>query len=207
DLHEREARIRRLVDANIIGIVIWDADGRIVEANDAFLEMVGYSRDDLVSGRMQWTSMTPAEWRASDQRRLAEVTATGRADPVEKEYFRKDGSRVPVLVGAARFEGNRDEGVGFVLDLTDRRRAEEAVREVQAELAHVTRVATLGELAASIAHEINQPLGALVNNASACLRWLGAQNLEEARQSTARVIADGHRASEIIGRIRALAKK
>src|SRR5262249_10829817 len=120
---------------------------------------------------------------------------------------RKDGSRVPVLVGAARFEGNRDEGVGFVLDLTDRRRAEEALRQVQAELAHVTRVATLGELAASIAHEINQPLGALVNNASACLRWLGAQNLEEARQSAARVIADGHRASEIIGRIRALAKK
>ena len=89
----------------------------------------------------------------------------------------------------------------------ERKRAEEALRKVQAELAHVTRVATLGELTGSIAHEINQPLGAVVNNASACLRWLTAQNLEEARQSAARVIADGHRASEIIGRIRALAKK
>src|SRR5262249_41134649 len=81
------------------------------------------------------------------------------------------------------------------------------LRHVQAELAHVTRVATLGELTGSIAHEINQPLGAVVNNASACLRWLAAQNLEEARQSAARGIADGDRASEISGRIGALAKK
>ena len=207
DLQEREAKIRRLVDSNIIGIVIWDFEGRIIEANAAFLEMVGYSRDDLVSGRMQWTDMTPAEWRASDQRWLDEMQATGRSEPVEKEYFRKDGSRVPVLVGAATFEGRRDEGVAFVLDLTERKRAEEALHQAQAELAHVTRVATLGELTASIAHEINQPLGAVVNNASACVRWLAAQNLEEARQSAARVVADGHRAGEIIGRIRALAKK
>ena len=198
DLQEREAKIRRLVDSNIIGIVIWDFEGRIIEANDAFLEMVGYSRDDLVSGRMQWTDMTPAEWRAGDQRRLDEMQATGRSEPVEKEYFRKDGSRVPVLVGAATFEGRRDEGVAFVLDLTERKRAEEALHQAQAELAHVTRVATLGELTASIAHEINQPLGAVVNNASACVRWLAAQNLEEARQSAARVVADGHRAGEII---------
>src|SRR5882724_11244712 len=89
----------------------------------------------------------------------------------------------------------------------ERQRAEEALREAQVELAHVTRVATLGELTASIAHEINQPLGAVVNNASACVRWLATQNLEEARQSAALVIADGHRAAEIIARIRALAKR
>jgi PAS domain S-box-containing protein len=89
----------------------------------------------------------------------------------------------------------------------ERKQAEDALRHAQMELAHVTRVATLGEMTASIAHEINQPLGAIVNSASACLRWLEAQKLEEARQSVARVIAEGHRASEIIGRIRALAKK
>jgi C4-dicarboxylate-specific signal transduction histidine kinase len=89
----------------------------------------------------------------------------------------------------------------------ERKRAEEALHHAQAELAHMTRVAMLGELTASIAHEINQPLGALVNNASACVRWLAAQNLEEARQSAALVIADGHRAAEIIRRIRDLAKK
>jgi PAS domain S-box-containing protein len=89
----------------------------------------------------------------------------------------------------------------------ERKRAEEAFRSAQMELAHVTRVATLGEMTASIAHEINQPLGAIANSASACLRWLQAHKLEEARQSALRVIAESHRVSDIIGRIRALAKK
>jgi C4-dicarboxylate-specific signal transduction histidine kinase len=88
-----------------------------------------------------------------------------------------------------------------------RMRAEEALDKAQAELAHVTRVMTLGEMTASIAHEINQPLAAVVNNANACLRWLAAHNLEEARQSAALIIADGHRAGEIISRIRGLVKK
>jgi signal transduction histidine kinase len=99
------------------------------------------------------------------------------------------------------------EFVGAVTDITERKRAEEGLEKAQAELLHVTRVTTLGELTTSIAHEINQPLAAVVNNAGACLRWLAAQNLEEARRSASLVIADGHRAGEIIGRIRALAKK
>jgi C4-dicarboxylate-specific signal transduction histidine kinase len=94
-----------------------------------------------------------------------------------------------------------------VLDLTERKRAEAALHQAQMELAHVTRVVTMGELVASIAHEITQPLAAVVNNASACVRWLAAQNLEEARRSAAMVIADGQRAADIIGRIRALAQK
>jgi PAS domain S-box-containing protein len=89
----------------------------------------------------------------------------------------------------------------------ERKRAEDALHHARTDLAHVTRVATLGEMSASIAHEINQPLAAVVNNASACLRWLAAQNLEAARESATRVISDGHRAGEIIGRIRALTKK
>jgi PAS domain S-box-containing protein len=89
----------------------------------------------------------------------------------------------------------------------ERKRAEEALHHTQAQLAHVTRVATLGEMTASIAHEINQPLAAVVNNATACLHWLAAQNLEEARQSAEFIVADGHRAGDIIDRIRALSKK
>ena len=99
------------------------------------------------------------------------------------------------------------EFVGTIIDITERKRAEEALRETQAELERVARLTIMGELTASIAHEINQPLGAVVNNASACLRWLAVQNLEEARRSLAMVIADGHRAAEIIGRVRALAQK
>ena len=89
----------------------------------------------------------------------------------------------------------------------ERKRAEDALHHARTELAHITRVATLGEMTASIAHEINQPLGAIVNSANACLRWLEAQKLEEARRSASRVIAEGHRAGEIITRIRALATK
>jgi PAS domain S-box-containing protein len=144
DLREREARIRRLVDANIIGIVIWDFQGRIIETNQAFLDIVGYAREDLAS--LRWTELTPAEWRDVDDQAFAELKATGTVQPREKEYFRKDGSRVPVLVARAVFEWNRDEGVAFVLDLTERKHVEGALRDAQANLAHVVRLTTLGEL-------------------------------------------------------------
>jgi PAS domain S-box-containing protein len=338
-----EAKIRRLVDSNIIGICVWNLEGDIIEANEAFLHMLKYSREDLISGRVRWTDLTPAEWRDRDERAVAELKATGTAQPFQKEYFRKDGSRVPVLLGAAMFEGSGNEGVAFVLDLseqkraederkraeeglraseerwsklaenssagialiapdgrfiaanlafqkmlgytedelqgrttfdiaheedraateariaeahegqrrdwrvekrylrkdggvmwadvssvfvpasgsnsaffsavivdrTERKRAEEELQKAQAELAHVARVTTLGELTATIAHEINQPLAAVVTNANASLRWLAGDspNLDETRAAIRRIIRDGNRADEIIGRIRALAKK
>src|SRR6266540_2105231 len=133
DLAEREAKIRRLVDSNIIGIFFWDFDGRILEANDAFLRMVNYDREDLISGRIRWTDLTPPEWRDRDARRwVPELKMTGSLQPFETEYFRKDRSRVPVLIGAATFEEGGNQGVSFVLDLTERKRAEEALRESEA---------------------------------------------------------------------------
>src|SRR5882762_1150579 len=132
DLAEREAKIRRLVDSNIIGIMIGDARGHIIEANEAFLDLLGYAREDLVSDRIRWTKLTPAEWAAADQDAIAQLSATGICKPYEKEYFRTDGSRVPVLVGGASFEGKRDEGVVFVIDMTERKRAEQALRESEA---------------------------------------------------------------------------
>jgi len=209
DLGEREARIRRLVDANIIGVFIWDFDGRILEANDAFLHMVGYDREDLVAGRISWTGLTPPEWRDADAKLVEEHKISWRLPPFEKEYFRKDGSRVPVLIGVATFEESGNQGVAFVLDLTERKRAEGALRDAQASLAHVVRVTTLGELTASIAHEVNQPLSAVVTNAEACLGWLrrGTPDLDAACRSVEWVIADGNRASEVIRRVRALANK
>src|SRR6202047_1390063 len=129
-LREREARSRRLVDSNIVGIVIWDFQGRIIEANQAFLDIVGYAREDLAS--LRWTELTPAEWRDVDDQAFAELHTTGTVQPREKEYFRKDGSRVPVLVARALFEWKPDEGVSFVIDMTDSKRAEEKLRESEA---------------------------------------------------------------------------
>jgi PAS domain S-box-containing protein len=216
DLEEREAKIRRLVDANIVGIFIWNFDGEIIEANEAFLQLVGYRREDLVAGRLRWTDLTPEDWRERDRLAVAMLKTTGTEQPSEKEYIRKDGSRAPVLVGAATFGRRREEGVAFVVDLTERKRAEaeareseQRYREVQLGLEHASRVSTMGQLSASIAHEVSQPIAAAVANAHAGLRWLGANppNLERATRALGRIVDNGNRASEVLGGIRALIKK
>jgi PAS domain S-box-containing protein len=216
DLEERENKIRRLVDANIIGITIWNLEGRILEANDAFLRMTGYDREDLASGRLNRPDLTPVEWRDRDARTVAELKMMGTVQPFEKEYFRKDGSRLPVLIGGTLFEAGENQGVSFVLDLTERKRAEAEARESERryretlmELAHANRVTAMGQLTASIAHEVNQPITAAVINAEAALRWLRAQppDLEEVRAALGLIVEDGTRAGNIIGGIRALIKK
>jgi C4-dicarboxylate-specific signal transduction histidine kinase len=132
------------------------------------------------------------------------------------EYFRKDSSRVPVLIGLAAFDEQGARGVAFVLDLTERkqveagaRETERRYREVQTELEHANRLATMGQLTASVAHEVNQPITAAIISAQAALRWLNAQppDLNEAQQALHRIVNDGNRAAEVIERIRALIKK
>ena len=208
--------MRCLIDSNIIGIIIWSRDGRITDANETFLRMVGYSRADLVAGQVSWMELTPPEWRSVDAQRLAMLKSMGISPPYEKEYFHKAGHRVPVLVGGAAFDKAGDDGAAFVVDLSDLKKAEQAAREsekrhaeARMELAHANRVATMGELSASITHEVMQPVAAAVNNITAASRWLGKEppDLEQARQALNRVFANVNRASEIIGRIRALIKK
>jgi len=214
ELLQRELKIRRLVDANIIGIVIWSLEGQIIDANDAFLRMVGYDREDLHAGRIRWTDLTPPEFRDRNLQAVDELKRTGTTQPSEKEYFRKDGSRVPVLIGRATFEDDGNQGVAFVLDVTERRRAEaalreseEALRQSQMELAHANRVATLGQLTASIAHEINQPVAGMLSSAQAALHWLDGGDAKAARRSIERVIKDGTRTGEVISGLRGLVKK
>jgi PAS domain S-box-containing protein len=199
-----------------MGVFIWDFDGRILEANDEFLRMVSYDREDLVSGRIRWADLTPPDWRDRNNARIEQQKSSGRFEPFEKEYTRKDGSRVPVLIGGATFEEGGNQGVAYVLDLTERKRVEaeareneQRYREAQLELAHANRVATMGQLTASIAHEVNQPLAGVVANAEACLRWLRRRtpDVDAACRSVEWIIDDGNRASEVIRRVRTLAKK
>ena len=210
DLQEREAKIRRLVESNIIGILIWDLEGQIIEANDEFLRIVGYDRADLVSGRLPWSALTPEEWLDRHRRQWTpELRVAGSLQPFEKEYFRKDGSRVPVLVGVASFEESENQGVSFVLDLTERKRGEDALREMQMALAHNNRVATVGQLSASISHEVKQPLSAAMTNAQAALRFLNANppDLVEVRDALKDIVDNNRRAGEIVDGLRALIKR
>ncbi len=124
-----EARFRRLVDSNAQGVIFWNKKGEITGANDAFLHLVRYTREDLEAGRVGWVAMTPPEYVHLDLRSLAQIADKGVGSPYEKEFIRKDGVRVSVLIGAASFEDNPEEGVAFVVDLTERKCASEQIAE------------------------------------------------------------------------------
>jgi PAS domain S-box-containing protein len=146
-----EAKIRRLVEANVVGIVMWNLDGAITGANEAFLRMVQYDREDLASGRVRWADLTPAEWRDRAERAVADLKATGMFQPFEKEYLRKDGSRVPALLGGALFGESGNEGVAFVLDLSEQKRAESALRRSEAFLAEGQHLGQIGSFSWHVA--------------------------------------------------------
>jgi PAS domain S-box-containing protein len=122
-LIENEARLRRLEESDLIGIIRANLDGTISDANDAFLAMIGYTREDLEAG-LRWDEMTPNEWRQVDQEIINDVLTTGRSPQKEKEYVRKDGSRVSVLLGSARLDPDAEDVVTFVVDITARKQAE-----------------------------------------------------------------------------------
>ncbi|MEG5049009.1 MULTISPECIES: PAS domain S-box protein [unclassified Microcoleus] len=128
-LRESEMRFRSVVESNMIGIGFWEANGEVTDANDALLEMIGYTREDLVSGNIRWLELTAPEYLELDRVALAQVEASGSCAPFEKEYLRKDGTRFPVLVGGGNFQGCQDKGAFFVLDITDRKQAQNQLRE------------------------------------------------------------------------------
>ncbi len=158
DITERkrnEGRIRRLVDSNVQGVFFWNTNGQIKEANEAFLGLVGYTREDLKAGHLSWATMTPPEWVERDQRALNQCATGGVCESYEKEYIRKDGTRVPVLIGAAMFEDNPDDGVCFVVDLTERKKLEQQFLRAQ-------RMESIGTLASGVAHDLNNILAPIM---------------------------------------------
>jgi PAS domain S-box-containing protein len=133
-LRDSEKRFRQVTDCNMIGIVFWQTDGRIYEANDAFLRMLGYTQEDVRQGGINWREITPSEHQAADEQCLREIATAGRCQPFYKEYFRRDGSRVAVMIGGASLADDPNRGVAFVLDVTEQRQTQQNLRESEARL-------------------------------------------------------------------------
>jgi PAS domain S-box-containing protein len=175
DITERkraDARFHRLMDSNVQGVIFWNAAGQITEANDGFLRMVGCTREDLLAGRLDWSKMTPPEYADLDRRSLLDLASTGICNAVEKDFIRKDGTRVPVMIGAATFDDDQSQGVCFVLDRTENRRAQDALRKSETQLQ--TIIENISE--AVVVSDLN---GQLLHFNQAALDMLGYATLEE----------------------------
>jgi len=180
-LRKSEARLQRYYDSKLLGLFHWNMNGQVVEANDKFLEMIGYERDDLAAGQIDWKKLIPPELADVHQHCLTELMATGaNSAPFEKEYIRKDGSRLPILFAAAMLDETRTEGVAFVVDITERKKAQEAlaVAKAEAERANIAK----SKFLAAASHDLRQPLQSL----TALLRAIEIQSAN--KQNTDRAM-------------------
>ena len=216
DLKERDTKTRRLIDSSLDAVLSIDQHGGITEWNAQAEGMFGWRRDEAV-GRTLSELLIPLQYRGAHDRGVRHFLRTGEGPllnrRIEITALRSDGTEFPVEVSIAPYQiDGKWEFSGFVRDITERKLAEAATqrhREMEMELAHANRVSTMGQLSASIAHEVNQPIGAAVTNAHAALRWLGAipPNMAEAQQALSRIVTNGNRATEVLSRIREFIKK
>jgi PAS domain S-box-containing protein len=154
-----DLRFRRIWDSDIMGLFVWQPDGTISEANDSFCSTLGLTQDHVKAGHASWLRLTPLELREQDQQQLKNLLATGACPPYQKEFFRADGSRVPVIVGGAMIGGGVGDGVGFLLDITQQKAAEARIQALNDELATANH--RKDEFLATLSHELRTPVTAI----------------------------------------------
>ncbi|WP_414623976.1 PAS domain S-box protein [Calothrix sp. CCY 0018] len=167
NLRESEACFRRIFESDMLGIMFWETNGKIVDANTRFLEIIGYSREDLQAGLIRWDELTPEEWQNVDREAIEQIRNNQVCHPFEKEYIRKDGSRVPIVLGASLSENNSDIGVSFILDITKRKRIEKeraqlliSEREAREEAEAANQAKD--DFVAMVSHDLRSPLNAIL---------------------------------------------
>jgi two-component system cell cycle sensor histidine kinase/response regulator CckA len=181
-------RLQRFVDANIVGIVIASPDGRILEANDYYLRLLGFTREDLESGKVVWRAITPPEWLPADEQAIRDLRERGSGTPYEKEYVRRDGVRVPVLLAVTLLPGPEEQIAAFVLDLTEHRKLEAQLRQAQ-------KMESIGTLAGGIAHDFNNILTAIIGFGHVALMQMGPDDPQ--RENIGHMLEGADRAAQL----------
>ena len=211
-LHASEFKFRLYFESNIIGNLVGDLDGRIYEANDEYLRIIGYSREELISNQIRWDTITPPEFLALDHQAIKRAREAGFSGPYEKQYLRKDGTRIWVIVGFVIYETSKT--IAFILDISERKRAEAALREANAQLAdkatHLEALVqqrtaklreTVGELEAfsySIAHDMRAPLRSLQGFSDILLNDYGNKLDADGQRFLKRIAASANRMDNLI---------
>jgi PAS domain S-box-containing protein len=200
-----ENRLRRVSESNLISICYWRPNGEITDANDAFLNLVGYKRKDLLERKLNWRKITPPEYSRSDSESLRRLILEGRHVNYEKEFLRKDKTRVPVLVGAAMLDATNARGVAYVLDMTELKEAQRRSAELEGQLRQSQKLEAVGHLASGIAHDFNNLLNVIIGYT--CLIDTRVQSNEPVHENAKHILQAAEKASGLIKKLLAFSRK